>query len=366
MNTKSIILIVIALVCGLVASVAVHQVMSSGPGDGSNKVQTVQVVMATDAIDINEQLTEENLALQDWPADRVPEGAVTKMEDALEQFAGTRFYKGEPILGAKIAGSINGGQDIPQGFRVVPIKVQKDSVTDLVRPGDKVDVSCFLRGGRGNSAPQVKTILTAVRIYSVNNRTDRIQSEDDSKGSSAIKSMTVLAKSKHADLLSLAMEIGKLRLLLRSPTDTGNAETEAVADANSLLNAIGERADDPDSDQSVASTDTQDDSFKDWLKGIQEEQVDLPKKPKVEEPLPQQFSMIVHAGDGSRLKYEWNNRDQLPMEITGNARAAAPTSPIAPADSESEVSVSEDDYSESADQPAKEGSTNNETTSNAA
>lgn len=334
MNTKSIILIVIALVCGLVASVAVHQVMSSG-GDAQNQVKSVKVVMATAAIDINQQLTKENIALKDWPADRVPEGAVTKMEDALELFAGTRFYKGEPVLSAKIAGTINGAQDVPDGFRVVPMKVQKDSVTDLIKPGDKVDVSVFLRATKGQ-APQVKTILTALKIYSVNNRTDRIAEEGDEGKVSAVKSMTVLAKSEHGDLLNLAMEIGKIRLLLRSPTDTSATETKMVTDSNALLAAAGLRADgvdkvviDESNDEdegSEESTETTGKSFKDWMNDFKEDQVAISTPPKKAVPKTQ-FSMIVHAGDGSRMKYEWVNEGELPQEIAGNAPASAPELP---------------------------------------
>lgn len=367
MNTKSIILIVIALVCGLVASVAVHQVMSSG-GDAQNQVKSVKVVMATGAIDINEQLTKENIGLKDWPADRVPEGAVLKLEDAIENFAATRFYKGEPVLAAKISSAINGAQDVPDGFRVAPIKVQKDAMTDLIKPGDKVDVSVFLKASNGQP-PQVKTILTALKIYSVNNRTDRVTPEGDEGKTSAIKSMTALAKAEHADLLSLAMEVGKIRLLLRSPTDTTANQTKMVTDQNALLAAAGISADDPEPVVAKDATadsegETTGESFKDWLNEMKEEQVAI--TPSVKDRKPKtEFSMIVHAGDGTRMKYEWVNKGELPQEVAGNAPASAPAIP----EGDSKPGAPQTDDSgntDSTDESSQEGSIDKQSQATAA
>ena len=56
MRAKSMVLILIALGCGLVASIAISQVMERGAGSDNAALETVQIYVATADIDVNEQL----------------------------------------------------------------------------------------------------------------------------------------------------------------------------------------------------------------------------------------------------------------------------------------------------------------------
>ena len=103
MRAKSMVLILIALGCGLVASIAISQVMERGANSGNAALETVQIYVATTDIDVNEQLTAANVRVEDWPKSKIPEGAIVNFEEINEQFARVRLYEGEPILQAKLA-----------------------------------------------------------------------------------------------------------------------------------------------------------------------------------------------------------------------------------------------------------------------
>ena len=72
MRAKSMVLILIALGCGLVASIAISQVMERGANSGNAALETVQIYVATTDIDANDQLSAENVRVEDWPKSKVP------------------------------------------------------------------------------------------------------------------------------------------------------------------------------------------------------------------------------------------------------------------------------------------------------
>src|SRR5690349_13403561 len=101
MRAKSLILIFIALGCGLVASIGISQVVDRG-GE-KIAVETEPILVALTDMDINTKLDALNVKLEEWPKAKIPEGALRSL-DALKDkgYARHRFYKGEPILDAKL------------------------------------------------------------------------------------------------------------------------------------------------------------------------------------------------------------------------------------------------------------------------
>ena len=57
MRAKSMVLILIALGCGLVASIAISQVMERGSRSANAGLETVPIYVASTDIDVNEQLS---------------------------------------------------------------------------------------------------------------------------------------------------------------------------------------------------------------------------------------------------------------------------------------------------------------------
>lgn len=215
MRTKSLVLIIIALGCGLVASIGISEVLKQQPGDGT--VETEPILVAALDIDIGKKLDAQNVKIEEWPKGKVPEGAMHTLEEVEDNYTRARLYAGEPILGPKLMDRNSEPAPIPEGYRAIPVKVDLDTVVGLIQPGDLVDVMVFLRRGPDIPRTNTYTILRMARVYAVNMQTDRAT---DSKGTEvAAKTVSLLVKPKQAERLTLAAEMGKIRLALRRPTD---------------------------------------------------------------------------------------------------------------------------------------------------
>lgn len=311
MKSKSLILIVIACGCGLVASIGISQIMDRGGGQAQG--ETTKILVALNDININDRIDAQNVKLEDWPKDRVPEGAFAKFDEVKDLYTRTRFYKGEPILKVKLSNSLGNNPPIPEGYRVVPITVKENLVADqLIQPGDRVDILCFMQ--RGSEIPMTitKTVLTDVRIWAVNEKTERAKQEDNE--SIQARTVSVLVKPEQVEMLMLAMELGKIRLSLRRADDKTPVDSKDGTSISELISKSGQLATDP------APTNTST-SMMEYLKGKQDNQ-------SAPEPAPKGpvKSMVVHTPDGVKL-YKWNRENELPEVITLGEAGAPATAP---------------------------------------
>ena len=81
MRAKSVALLVLALGCGLVASLGITQVLAKRGGDPTVTAEMQGVVVAVKDIPLGSLLTPQTAKLEEWPKDRVPAGALTRLED---------------------------------------------------------------------------------------------------------------------------------------------------------------------------------------------------------------------------------------------------------------------------------------------
>lgn len=218
---KPVLLIVIALACGLVAAVGVARYM--GENRSLAESPLVKILVAKREININEELNGDKLELVEWPQNRVPRGAVSEPQKLADTHARTRLYPGEPILLDKVvgAGESTDALKVPMGYRVVSVKVNMESsVSNLIQPGDRVDLVVVIRSPRESLS---KTILRAVRVFAVNSETAR--SAEHSGVPQEVRAASLLVTPDQAEKLLMAAELGQLRLALRSPDDRSVEET---------------------------------------------------------------------------------------------------------------------------------------------
>jgi pilus assembly protein CpaB len=99
MRMKSLILIFIALGCGLVASIGISQVMDRGGGGGNVEMDRVLVALAD--IDIGSRLSDKNVKLEDWPKNKVPEGAVRRRKTSRTSLPAAAFTRASRCTSGK-------------------------------------------------------------------------------------------------------------------------------------------------------------------------------------------------------------------------------------------------------------------------
>lgn len=243
-NKKQLILFIVALSCGLVAAIGVSQQMKK------KKVKVVpestdEIYVAKKDVNINDELTEDNIMLAEWPKSRIPPGTTNDFRELKDRFARTRMYKGEPILKAKLMDS-NGGKSttIPAGYRVMSVGVTMDSsVTGLVQPGDRVDVLVFLRKTQEISTTRTKTILQDITVFAVDAETERCL--DVKMEPRSLRTVSLLVRPEQAETIMLASQLGELSLTLRRPND-GLA---TAGDGQTVRALVGVEEDTTETDQ---------------------------------------------------------------------------------------------------------------------
>lgn len=250
MRAKSIILLVLALACGLVASIGINQVLANRGKELAAPVgETEPIFVASADIGMGDELTPENIKLEAWPKDKVPAGAMTKLEDVENRRTRTRLYAGEPVLEAKLfshgASAQGGSVLIPKGMRVLSVKVDNvSSSSGMILPGDRVDVLVHMVQNEGRGIPETatRTVLQDVKVFAVNDLYTRDPRDKDETSISA-KTISLLVTPQQAELITLASEVGSIRLTMRSLEDEGSTEAGGAAIGELLGTAKTNRKD---------------------------------------------------------------------------------------------------------------------------
>jgi pilus assembly protein CpaB len=322
MRMKSLILIFIALGCGLVASIGISQVMERG--GGSAGVETEQILVTLSDIDIGMKFDAKNVKLEDWPRNKVPDGAIRRLEDVKGKFANARFYKGEPLHGSKVTDKLgNITTQIPPGYRAMPVKIEEDTVMKGISPGDRVDVVVFLR----RNPPEIQEtgafpLLRNVRVFAINTNTERAA---DAKGETTnFRTVSLLVKNEHSGELIVAARMGNLYLTLRPPEEQDELAGEEVTPIKHILAGSGRLQSDPIEPSTASSGRTTLDFVRNATAGGTSPTAQQPDA-LAARPV---HSMIVMDPTG-RKQFDWTDASGLPTETALGATVPlpAPTTP---------------------------------------
>jgi len=220
MRPKSLILLALALGCGLVASIGISQVLD---GNKPVAVETTPIYVALRNVNVGDPLTDKMVSLEEWPKDRVPIGAVAKWEDLEGRRPRTSIYLGEPILDGKLLakGQTNDPiQGVPSGMRLKTVSVDaRKSAAGLLSPGDRVDVQLFVARNEsyGVNSPVTKIILQNIRVYAVDQTIDKAAEGEDSRA--VAKTVSLIVTPAQANKMTLAENLGEVSLIPRNPDD---------------------------------------------------------------------------------------------------------------------------------------------------
>jgi pilus assembly protein CpaB len=230
MRPKSLILLMLALGCGLVASVGITQVLAKrNTLPGGAAIAMDPIFVAIKDIPVGEIVTPELIKLEEWPKDKIPAGALAKLEDVEGRRPKSKIYAGSPILNDQLLGKgekdISVTRTIPTGFRVVAVRVDDVSGSAaLLQPGDRVDVLVFLErnASKGVQTTSTRTVLQDIKVFAV----DQLVELDPDEGKSAggVKTVSLLVTADQAETVMLASELGRIRLTMRSLVDDSVAQ----------------------------------------------------------------------------------------------------------------------------------------------
>ena len=234
MKPKTMILMVVAVACGLVASYMTSRLLADrNTAPPENQVSVVfakKRVPAFTPIRNPEEFFE---------VKQVTEGPLTaKAVRTLDELKGKRLkkaineeaivrtddlqQKGEEVI------------EIPKGQRAIAIKVNPECLAGgLILPGMRVDILCTMRRG---DDPTTVLLLQNMLVMAIDTKIQRDEGQYAALGQTA----TLAATPEECSRLSLAAQQGELRLALRSQEDQKLVNLGATRSGD-LVKAVRDR-----------------------------------------------------------------------------------------------------------------------------
>jgi pilus assembly protein CpaB len=294
MRAKSLLLLLIALGCGIVASVAVSQVVLDQ--NGGVAVQTAEILVIAKNVSAASKITPESVRIEKWPADKVPQGALVDLKQIEGKFAKQPLYVNEPLIEIKLA---NKGKElvIPEGYRVFDLVVnEQNGGSGYISPGDRVDVFGFFEKGMKIKTSGTVRVLENLEVLMV----DGIASIDPDAPTTARRSSStfqLLVKDKQYAVLDTAANLGKLRVALRPPELSEEAKSR-MDDGESFMAWLKESEAPRSSEPNAAS--------------LVREVIEQPAAPKIE------HEMMIITPEGSN-RFRWKEGDKMPRKVDEGA-----------------------------------------------
>jgi len=219
-------LLFLAVVFSLLAAGSVYWYLSSLSG-GAEELDMVPVVTAAQDIPKNTVIEEEMLVKTDIPREYAQGGAINNIKDAEGKVAQVKILQGQQVLSKALiqTGDRNAGlaYAVPKGRRAVSVAIHEVPGLDgQLMPGDRVDVAATLdfSGSGGGHITQTSIILQDIEVLAVG-RVLEAENQSWAQRGEMEKTVTLAVLPEEAQPLILASERGSIRMLLRSPADSG-------------------------------------------------------------------------------------------------------------------------------------------------
>ena len=216
MKQKNIILVAVAVGCGLVAAF-----LTSTMGAGNKKEEEkFQVLVASKDLPVGTQLKKEEidsyLEIKEFTKDTVPAQYIASKDELADKRVTRTLRKGEsfnPLDVTKYA-SLNP----PPGKNMVTIACSlEQGVAGFVKPGVKVDVLAAIPLRRQNNAARVVTFMVDMLVLAVDSQA---QLQTENPATPTISMVSFAVTPEQAELLHGASARGcNMRLVLRNNTE---------------------------------------------------------------------------------------------------------------------------------------------------
>ena len=230
----------IGIVLGLVGVVLVLLYMRRVETQASGG-RKIQVLVALESIPRGKVITDSMLGTRDIPVayldDRVIRAA--DKEKILNLRATTTIPVQQSLAWTDVMAVKDEQRALSQlvqpGNRAMPIKVQIADALTLVHPGDFADIVCVCGDSR-----DATVLLQRVLVLATGTET----SFADAKEAQSLRAtvLTVSVSLQESQLLAVAMEKGKLSVIVRNPNDQRIAEAPADVSPSALTDASRRQA----------------------------------------------------------------------------------------------------------------------------
>jgi pilus assembly protein CpaB len=236
MGKLRVVLIAVAIVCGLLAGILAKGMIGKKAKTEVvevNKVPMTEILIAAKDMAMGEKLSDSSMSWREWPKNNVSPIMISRETDpdARTKLVAARarlpIYEGEPISGRKLILPDQTGfmsAILPKGMRAISVAISERSAAGgFILPNDRVDVILTRKiDNPGNSMKVVKseTVLTNVRVLAIN-QTYRQEGEDKVTVTEG-KTATLELNPQQTEVISMIESAGELSLALRSIAENGD------------------------------------------------------------------------------------------------------------------------------------------------
>jgi len=217
MKAKTIILIVLAIGCGLAASYMTSKLAadrSAPPPDDTPKVKVLVAIKKVPAFELIKQ-PEKYFIEKEVPEGTYPAKCLKSFEEVRNQRLGKVKNEEETVFKEDIQTNATAGimQNLPDGQRAMTIRVSPEtSVAGFALPGSRVDLIGTITGPKGDLTAE--TMMQNMLVLAVDTTYDRTD-----KTTVVGSTVTFAVTPQEANRLAVATQATNLRLVLRKPED---------------------------------------------------------------------------------------------------------------------------------------------------
>lgn len=246
MKPQTVIMLVIASFCGLVAMIMTQRMIA--PKDGA-KVEMIKVIVAAGPIQAGARINDTMIKTIDYDKskiDSLPKGFKSDPKDVIDRSLKFPVEPNEIISDNRLADPKAIGIEalIPSGMRAVTCAINTDrAIAGFIKPGSSIVDIILNTQSRGKVPSRSRTILQKVRVIGVG--TEMINDPggaQDTKGRT-VDMVTFCVTPNEAEILNAATGAGQISLMLRNPVDTDTTKSKGIS-ADDLLSGKSSVSDD--------------------------------------------------------------------------------------------------------------------------
>ena len=223
--------LIIALLLALGSTFLAARFLNNKPA-ADPRGQLMEVVVATQTIPQRTRITQEMVSSQKVPTSYIHSDALRSLKLAVGRVTQAEIMAGEQVLIGRL---VEKGKEpslsyaIPPGMRAITVAANEViGVAGFILPGDRIDVLATFPGEKAGEETTT-TVLESVEVLAISQ--DREEGEKKAKVATTV---TLAVDAHGAAKLTLAEEMGKLRLALR-PAVGGETKEDAKATARELV-----------------------------------------------------------------------------------------------------------------------------------
>ena len=224
-RTRTIVVIGIAILLALLASMGVYRYLSEkGRVAEQARLQTVGIVVAIVDIPVGTPINPNQVAVTAWPRDLYPKDSFADMKSVVGRAARRDFLRGEPIVESKLVPTEKRGGLlsflVPEGERAFTVRVNEVvGVGGFIVPDTRVDVIVTIVP-TGSSEKISKMVLENMQVLAAGQVIEQKENKPIT-----VNTVTLSVTPEEAELLALASNDGIIQLVLRNFMDADNVVT---------------------------------------------------------------------------------------------------------------------------------------------